>query len=187
MNDALTRRLLRITADHHQRPMLMTGHRHVCRDPLAEEVYDDALYSMENNMPDIMNDPYDRSEEKFGVTTREEVIVVVPGRLNREQVIKLHICTDSSDMLNHIENNTRRLRSWLKGCFSGSEIPWQISRMQKQYMSGLGKSPETVMTMTATGIEGRNTDTGRNTRLSFYRGNVAKDARSINLRYAGRN
>lgn len=160
MNDALARRLLQIAADHHQKPMLMTGRSRIRTDIFlgeesTEDYMDEGCDSMRDET-DVMNSKYDC---EVGVIELEEVTVVAPRKLNRWQVVKLEIRVNARDMVNDIRNDATQLGRWLKDCLSGPMSPRgnRMSRgiggMGVQFISGQGKSGLTDVPVAAPGVE----------------------------------
>ncbi|RNL83107.1 hypothetical protein ED312_15705 [Sinomicrobium pectinilyticum] len=163
MNDALARKLLCIAADHHKKPMLMTGSRHVRPDIfLGEQDEEDYMEEGGGIMEDktsIMNSKYDSDNGEIGVIELEEVIVVAPRKLNRWQVVKLEIRVNGRDMVNDIRNDAKQLGRWLKNCLSGpmslrgNHMSRGIGGMGIQFISSQGKSGLTDTPVAAPGVE----------------------------------
>lgn len=163
MNDALARRLLCIAADHHKKPMLMTGRRHVRPDIFLgeqdEEDYMEEGGSIMEDKTSIMNSKYDSDNGEIGVIELEEVIVVAPRKLNRWQVVKLEIRVNGRDMVNDIRNDAMQLGRWLKNCLSapmslrGNRMSRGIGGTGIQFTSGQGKSGLTDIPVAAPGVE----------------------------------
>ncbi|MGS2761630.1 hypothetical protein [Sinomicrobium sp. M5D2P9] len=163
MNDALTRRLLQIAADHHQQPMLMTKRCRIRPNTFLgaqeEEDYMEGGCDSMGDKTDVMNSKYDRDYGEVGVIELEEVIVVAPRKLNRWQVVKLEIQVNASDMVNDIRNDARQLGQWLKACLSGpmslrgNRMSRGIGGMGIQFTSSPGKSGLTDTPVAAPGVE----------------------------------